>query len=171
MGEFPPESPEAVSADDDPHQHEADDSGYEHRRLLDDPALEDAERDRPPQAPRDRLNHPPVFDISNPTVSPDQIEAGVRTDATARFEVHNTGDGSGTFGASFSGNLASGSATATATIDRGAHREVSTSTPITGKGEAATVQLDWGTDEWSTDIPVVGTMTSPESPTGTPHPQ
>lgn len=132
---------------------------------------EQAERRSLSASTLDRLNNPPVFEVSNPTVSPDEIEAGARTDATVRFEVHNTGDGSGTFGASVSGNLVSGSATMTATLDSGTHREVSTSTPITGDGDAATVQLDWGTEEWSTDIPVVGTLTSAESPTGTPYPQ
>lgn len=115
----------------------------------------------------ERLNNPPVFEVSEPSVSPNEISAGERTTATVRFEVANTGDGRGTFGASLTGNFLSGSNTVTATLDAGARREITAAVKIIGEGEEATVRLDWGSDEWSADIPVVRQSSSPETPTST----
>ena len=72
----------------------------------------------------DRLNEPPVFAVTDLSVSPDRIRASERTTATVRFTLENTGDGAGTFGASLSGNYLSGSETVTATLEPGAEREV-----------------------------------------------
>lgn len=115
-----------------------------------------------------RLNNPPVFELSNISVSPSEIQAGERRTATVQFDLANTGDGRGTFGASLKGNFVSGSNTVTATLDSGARREISASTEIVGEDDEATIRLDWGSDEWSTGIPVVGTAETTESPTETP---
>lgn len=120
------------------------------------------------EATIERLNTPPVFEVSGPSVSPNEIGAGERTSATVRFDVSNTGDWRGTFGASLTGNFLSGSNTVTATLDAGARREITAAVRIVGEGDEATVRLDWGTDEWSADVPVVGASATPDSPTSTP---
>lgn len=119
----------------------------------------------------DRLNNPPVFEVSEPSVSPKEVHAGERIQPTVQFSVANTGDGRGTFGASLSGNFSSGAETITTTLDAGSTRQITEAVTITGEGDKATVRLDWGTDEWVTDIPVVGTATDSESPTPTPAPK
>ena len=107
-----------------------------------------------------RLNNPPVFDVSNPTVSPTGVEAGETVSGTVTFTLSNEGDGPGTFGASLKGNYVSGANTVTATLEAGAKREVSASVKLYGEGDEARVRLDWGADEWVTGVPVVGTETS-----------
>lgn len=116
----------------------------------------------------ERLNNPPVFEISNISVSPAEIQAGERGTATIRFTLANTGKGRGTFGASLKGNFVSGSNTVTATLDGGAQREIAASTEIVGEGDEATVRLDWGSDEWSTNISVNGPPTTAEAESETP---
>lgn len=115
-----------------------------------------------------RLNTPPVFELSNISESLSEIQAGEKKTATIQFDLANTGDGRGTFGASLKGNFVSGSNTVTATLDSGERREISASTEIVGKNEEATIRLDWGSDEWSTGISVVEaaelTESSPETP-------
>lgn len=106
-----------------------------------------------------RLNAPPVFEVGEPSVSPAEIVAGASVDATVRVGVANVGDGRGTFGASLGSSYLSGSRTLTATLDAGAERDVSGSIRIAGD-DAPTVRLDWGTDEWTTTVPVVGTETT-----------
>lgn len=103
----------------------------------------------------DRLNTPPVFEVGQPSVSPTEVGAGERIEATVAFDLTNTGNGRGEFGASLEGNVLSGSQTLTATLDPDAERRITGTTRIAGEGEVATVRLDWGADEWSTDIPVV----------------
>lgn len=115
-----------------------------------------------------RLNNPPVFEVSNLSTSPSEIQAGERRTATVRFDLTNTGEGRGTFGASLKGNFVSGSNTVTATLDSGAQREITASTDIVGEGDEATIRLDWGAGEWSTAIPVVGTTETTESTSETP---
>jgi len=110
----------------------------------------------------DRLNQPPVFEVGTPTVTPESLQAGEEAQATVRFPLANEGEGTGTFGASLSGNVLSGSNTLTATLDPGASREVSGTIRVAGEGDGATVRLDWGSNEWAGTIPVVGT-TTPES--------
>jgi hypothetical protein len=107
-----------------------------------------------------RLNAPPVFEVGEPSVSPTEIEAGASVDATVRVDVTNVGDGRGTFGASLGSSYLSGSRTLTASLDAGAEREVTRSISIRGDDDAPTVRLDWGTDEWTTTVPVVGTATA-----------
>jgi len=107
-----------------------------------------------------RLNEPPMFEVSEPSVSPDEVPAGERTEATVRFDLTNRGEGRGTFGASVTGNYLSGSSTMTATLDPGARREVTGSVPVVGRDDAATVRLDWGADQWEGTVPVVGTSTT-----------
>lgn len=120
-----------------------------------------------PAATVDRLNAPPVFEVSAPSASPDRVRPDERTEATVRFAVENTGEGSGTFGASLSGNLVSGSRTVTATVDPGGEQEVTATVGIVGEGDAATVRLDWGSGEWSTGIPVAGRPTDAGTSTPT----
>lgn len=115
-----------------------------------------------------RLNSPPVFEVSEIAASPAEIQFGERGTATVRFGLTNTGEGRGTFGASLKGNFVSGAETVTATLDSGESREVTASTEIVGDGEEATVRLDWGSGEWSTDIPVTGTTETAESTSRTP---
>ena len=115
-----------------------------------------------------RLNNPPVFELSNISASPSEILAGKRRTATVQFDLANIGDGRGTFGASLKGNFVSGANTVTETLDSGGRREISASTEIAGEGEEATVRLDWGSDEWSTGISVVGTAETTDSSTETP---
>ncbi|AZH26279.1 hypothetical protein [Haloplanus aerogenes] len=116
----------------------------------------------------ERLNDPPVFEVAEPSVSPTEIEAGQRVDATVRVDVTNTG-GAGTFGASLGSSYLSGSKTLTATLDAGTERELTGEIRIVGGDDAPTVSLDWGTDEWTTTVPVVGTATA-GSPSPTPTP-
>lgn len=115
-----------------------------------------------------RLNNPPVFELSDISASPSEIRAGGKKTATVQFDLANTGDGCGTFGASLKGNFVSGSNTVTATLASGARREITASAEIVGKDEEATIRLDWGSDEWSTGISVVEaaepTESSPETP-------
>lgn len=118
----------------------------------------------------ERLNNPPVFEVSDPSVAPTEVRTGRRTRATVQFDLVNTGEGRGEFGASLSGNFSSGSEFVTATLAPGEERELTDSVTITGRGETATVRLDWGADEWVTNIPVVGTVTGAESTTATPAP-
>lgn len=102
-----------------------------------------------------RLNQPPVFEVSTPSVSPAEIRPDEQTTATVRVTLTNTGRGRGTFGASLSGNFVSGSNSITATLDTGTDREITGSVPIIGESPKATVRLDWGVDQWAADIPVV----------------
>jgi hypothetical protein len=119
----------------------------------------------------DRLNDPPVFDVSDLTVSPSEIDAGERTTATMRFTLSNTGDGPGTFGVSLQGNYASGAATVTATLDAGAEREVTGETEIIGRDETVTVTVDWGLRERRLTVPVVGATPTATVKTETPTPE
>ncbi|MFW5924488.1 MAG: hypothetical protein ACOCSP_02690 [archaeon] len=107
----------------------------------------------------ERLNAPPMFEVAEPTVSPKEISTGEESDATVEFTLSNVGDGPGEFGASLEGNYLSGSNILTATLDAGAERVVTGTTPIIGDGTEATIRLDWGSDEWTTAIPVVGEKT------------
>ena len=121
-----------------------------------------------PSDAAERLNTPPVFEVGEPSLSPDEVAAGARATATVEVGVRNVGDGAGTFGASLSGNYVSGSNTVTRRIDAGAAATVSASTRIVGEGEAATVGLDWGSGRWSGDVPVVeGVGTGEGTATGT----
>lgn len=106
-----------------------------------------------------RLNEPPEFELGEPSVSPADIEAGETVQATVSFTVTNRGDGAGTFGASLSGNYVSGSKLVTASLEPGEERELTPSVRIHGEGDVAHVRLDWGVDQWSTDVPVAGTET------------
>lgn len=106
-----------------------------------------------------RLNNPPVFHVSSPSVSPSEIQADETVTATVTFTLSNAGEGAGTFGASLKGNYVSGANTVTATLGAGAERAVSASVRLHGRGDEATVRLDWGVDEWVTSVPVVGTAT------------
>ena len=116
----------------------------------------------------ERLNAPPVFEVGEPSVSPDEVADGARATATVEVGVRNVGDGAGAFGASLSGNYVSGSNTVTRRIDAGAAATVSASTGIIGEGDAATVRLDWGSGRWSADVPVVeGVGTGEGTATGT----
>jgi hypothetical protein len=116
----------------------------------------------------DRLNTPPVFAVSNVRVAPDELQAGERTEATVQFEVHNTGQGPGEFAASLRGNALSGSNTVTGTVDTGDRRQLDATTPVAGEGDAAQVRLDWGTDQWTGSIPVVGDRTATDQAMGDP---
>ena len=106
-----------------------------------------------------RLNTPPVFDVSSPAVTPDEINAGETLSATVTFSLSNDGTSAGTFGASLKGNYVSGANTVTATLEAGAEREVEGTVKLHGRGDEATVRLDWGADEWATGVPVGGTAT------------
>lgn len=108
----------------------------------------------------ERLNNPPVFEVETPTVQPSEIQAGEQTEATVEFGLSNVGAGAGTFGASLKGNYVSGSNTVTQRLAAGKETTVAASTPIIGSGDGAKVRLDWGADEWSTTVPVVGTETA-----------
>lgn len=118
-----------------------------------------------------RLNTPPVFEVSDPSVSLNHVQAGARTDAAVTLSVTNTGDDGGEFGASLEGNLSSGANTLTATLAAGAERDLTGVTTVIGEGDTATVSLDWGVDEWTTGIPVAGTPTGSDTPTPTPAPK
>lgn len=111
-----------------------------------------------------RLNNPPVFDVTDLSVAPSDLQAGERELATVRGTVVNTGDGRGTFGASLTGNFLSGFETVIATIDPGEERPVTGSVEVIGEGTEATVRLDWGTDTWSGGIPITKTPTDSETP-------
>ena len=102
-----------------------------------------------------RLNSPPVFEVSEPSVQPAEISADEQTEATVTFGLANTGTGAGTFGASLKGNYVSGAATVTVNLDAESETEAEVSTSIVGDGEEATVRFDWGADEWVGRIPVV----------------
>jgi hypothetical protein len=119
----------------------------------------------------DRLTNPPVFDVADPSVSLTELSAGADREATIDFRVTNTGDGRGEFGASLRGNFVSGAKTLTATVDAGAERTVTGATHVVGKGDAAKIRLDWGSDQWTKGIPVVGTPQEPETPSPTPAPK
>lgn len=120
----------------------------------------------------ERLSNPPAFSVSAPSVSPSEIPADSETDVTVRFSLANTGEGAGTFGASLQGNHLSGSQTVTATVSPGGEREVTATTTLFGAGESATVRLDWGADEWTTDVSVVdeSAASEPAPPTDTETP-
>lgn len=94
-----------------------------------------------------RLNNPPVFDVSNGTVLPEELHAGTTTDGIVQFAVQNAGEGTGAFAASPSGNYVSGSTTVTGTVEVGERRQFEATTTVVGSGDAATVRLDWGTDQ------------------------
>lgn len=106
-----------------------------------------------------RLTTPPVFEVTDPSVSPSELQAGETVSATVAFTLSNVGDSAGTFGASLKGNYVSGANTVTATLEPGAEREVTASVELHGEGEEARVRLDWGADEWVETVPVVGTET------------
>lgn len=118
-----------------------------------------------------RLNTPPLFDVSDPSVTATEVQAGTRREVTVTFRLANIGDGRGEFGASLKGNYVSGANTLTATVDAGTTRQLYADTTIVGEDDAATIRLDWGSGEWTTDIPVVGTPTGSETPTQTPAPK
>lgn len=103
----------------------------------------------------DRLNNPPVFEVSNVTVSPEELRARENTEAMVQFYVRNTGAGTGEFAASLSGNYVSGSNTVTGRVEIGERRRFEARTTVVGNGDAATARLDWGTDQWTGSIPVV----------------
>lgn len=103
-----------------------------------------------------RLNDPPAFAVSRPSVSPSRIRAGEEATAEVRFTVENTCRGRGTFGASISG-ASSGYGLVTATLDPGERREVVAETLIMGRSGGARVALRWGTNSFVAAIPVVGT--------------
>ncbi|MBP1985916.1 hypothetical protein [Halolamina salifodinae] len=107
-----------------------------------------------------RLNEPPEFDVGEPSVSPAEIGAVETEQATVSFTVANRGDGAGTFGASLSENYVSGSKLVTASLQPGEERELTPSIRIRGEGDVAHVRLDWGVDQWVTEIPVAGTETA-----------
>lgn len=104
-----------------------------------------------------RLNTPPVFEVTAPSVSPTEVHTGDQVEATVEFTVTNTGNGRGEFGASLKGNFISGANTLTATLEAGEEQVITGTTQIVGNGDTATIRLDWGTDEWTIGIPVVGT--------------
>lgn len=112
-----------------------------------------------------------MFEVSDPSVAPNEISPGERTTATVQFSLTNTGDGPGTFGASLKGNFVSGARTVTKTLDAGAEDEVAASVETVGEGDEASIRLDWGSEEWSTGIPVVGTSTESNTVTPTPDSQ
>lgn len=107
-----------------------------------------------------RLNNPPVFEVTTPTVEPSEIQAGEQVEATVEFGLSNVGDGGGTFGASLKGNHVSGANTITRTLDAGTETTVSAAVSLVGNGDEARVRLDWGADEWVQTVPVVGTETA-----------
>lgn len=107
----------------------------------------------------ERLNAPPVFEVGEPSVSPTEIEAGAQVDAAVSVDVTNAGEGAGTFGASLGSSYLSGSRTLTTTLDAGETGDLTGTIAITGGDDAPTVRLDWGTAEWTTTVPVVGTPT------------
>jgi hypothetical protein len=119
----------------------------------------------------ERLNAPPVFEVGEPSVSPSEIAAGDRVDATVRVSVANTGTGAGTFGASLGSSYLSGSRTLTTTLDPGAERDLTGSISIVGREDPPTVRLDWGTNEWTATVSVVGTATRDPTSTPTPAPK
>jgi hypothetical protein len=106
----------------------------------------------------DRLNDPPAFAVSSPSISPEWIRAGEEATAEVRFTVENTCRGRGTFGASISGAV-SGYTLVTATLDPGERREVTAEARIVGRPNASgsRVVLEWGTNRFVATIPVVGT--------------
>ncbi|WP_411964736.1 hypothetical protein [Haloferax sp. YSMS24] len=102
----------------------------------------------------ERLNRPPRFHVSDLSVSPAELHPDEQTTATVRATVENAGEGTGTFGASLKGNYVSGSKTVTVTLDAGTTAELEATTRVVGDGDEAPVRLDWGRDEWETEIPV-----------------
>lgn len=116
----------------------------------------------------DRLNNPPVFAVSDLTVSPTELGVGERATATVRFRVSNTGDGTGTFGASVQGNYASGSATATVTLSPGETRELTEAVEVVGRDEEVTVTFDSGETVRRLAISVVRPSTTTATGSGTP---
>lgn len=108
----------------------------------------------------ERLNAPPVFELTTPTIQPSEVQAGEQIEATVEFELSNVGEGSGTFGASLKGNHVSGATTLTRTLDAGGERTVRAAVGLVGNGDEARVRLDWGADEWVEAVPVVGTETA-----------
>lgn len=120
------------------------------------------------EATLERLNAPPVFVVSEPSVTADGIRQGERKAVTVSVGVENTGEGAGTFGASLSGNFLSGSKTVTARLDPGTRRELAASVDVVGQ-RPVRVRLDWGSGEWTTEIPVVGTPTDGATPTPAPQ--
>ena len=116
-----------------------------------------------------RLNTPPVFEVSELSVSPRELRAGTQREVTVSFTLTNTGDGRGTFGASLSGNFTSGSQTVTATLDSDSERNVTQNTRVIGRNDTVTIRLDWGVDEWMADISIIGTPIG--SQTSTPAPK
>lgn len=143
------------------------DDTFESGRVL----FDGTERRSLASATLDRLNSPPTFEVSEPSVSPTEVATGDRVDATVEFSVANVGDGRGEFGASLRGNFESGSNTLTASVDAGGDRRVTGVIPIVGEGDAATVRLDWGSGEWGTEIPVVDAPAGSAAPTRTPAPE
>jgi hypothetical protein len=108
------------------------------------------------EATIERLNDPPAFVVSRPTVSPDAIEAGEEATAEVRFTLENVCRGRGTFGASISG-ADSGYGPVTATLDPGEEREITAETRIVGRSNGTRVALEWGTNRFVATIPVIGT--------------
>lgn len=118
-----------------------------------------------------RLNNPPVFEVSPPSVSPQELDTTEVTDVTLRFTLTNAGSGAGTFGASLTTNYVSGSQTVTATLDPGTERAVTASDKVRPADDGATVGLDWGSDEWSTTIPVAERSTASGTPSSVDTPE
>lgn len=106
----------------------------------------------------ERLNDPPAFAVSSPSVSPDSIRPDEEATAEVRFTLENTCRGRGTFGASISGAV-SGYSLVTATLDPGERREITADARIVGRsnGSGSRVTLRWGTNSLAATIPVVGT--------------
>lgn len=119
----------------------------------------------------DRLNNPPAFEVTDPSPSLTEVQAGTHREVTVTFRVANTGEGRGEFGASLKGNHVSGANTLTATLDTGTDRRLDGDATIVGEDDTATIHLDWGSDEWTRNIPVVGSSTESETQTRTPAPQ
>lgn len=108
----------------------------------------------------ERLNNPPTFAVSDLRVAPAELTVGEQVEATVRFTLSNTGEGSGTFGASLRGNYSSGSTTVTATVGAGAERTVVGGVEVVGRDQPVTIDVDWGADERQVEIPVVETGTT-----------
>lgn len=113
----------------------------------------------------DRLNNPPIFEVSTPSVSPEELDTTEVTEVTVRFTLANTGSGAGTFGASLATNYHSGYQTVTATLDPGEEKAVTASGRVRPTDAGATVGLNRGSGEWLTTVPVADGELMSETPT------
>lgn len=106
----------------------------------------------------ERLNDPPIFEVTEPSVEPTELRAGEDITATVSFTLSNVGGGRGTFGATLMGSLSGGS-TVTETVAAGAETSVAATATVVGSDESAAVLLDWGSGSWRRELTVVGTET------------